>query len=311
MRTHDWIDMYPDEFFAERRDHPICYMAYGLAEPHGVYNTMGVDYYNSYLLAKRAAEKYGGIVAPAGTWHIQEQPYYDWEMDCCGMGMSMSTSITEELFLHNMLYHIRNIDTKGFHAGILLSGHYLGGLNNDMRMLCEYYLRKSGSPMRLWAGYVNELDYAFLESLALPDSAQDHAGILETAMVMELSPDAVCLEKADCPINVPKEVAGVSEEYGFYCCPATLETDRAFMTRALGSKVVNRFVERLGEKQYTLLEAYEDRQRRYITVTETEEIWASFCYLTKRYWSCVQTKWEAEHDVYLTFPGFETLEGKR
>lgn len=310
MRTHEWLDMYPDEFFQERNNMPVCYMAYGPAEPHGVYNTMGVDFHNSYLLARRAAETFGGIVAPPSAWHIQEQPYYDWEMDCCGMGMSLTTSVTEELFLHNILYHIRNMDTKGFRAGILLSGHYLGGLNEDMRMLCEYYLRKTGSPLRLWAGYVNELDYPFLDSLGLPGSAQDHAGILETAMVMELKPESVHLDKIRQPLNVERHVAGDSGDYGLYCCPKTLESDLPYMTRELGARVVGRFVQRLGGLQQELLDGYEDRPRRYITMTETEEIWASFSYLTGRYWTCVQTRYEAEHGISPQFPGFDVLEGK-
>ncbi|MDD6174473.1 MAG: creatininase family protein [Firmicutes bacterium] len=310
MRTHNWLDMYPDEYFDEKKKNPVCYMAYGPAEPHGVYNAMGVDFYNSYLLACRAAEAHGGIVAPPSAWHIQEQPYYDWEMDCCGMGLSLTTSVTEELFLHNLLYHIRNIDAKGFHAGILLSGHYLGGLNEDMRMLCEYYRRKTGSPIQLWAGYVNELDYDFLGKLNLPGSAEDHAGILETVMVMELKPESVNLEKIRQPLNVERRIAGNSNDYGLYCCPATLEQDLPYMTRDLGRRVVNRFVECLGDLQQSLREQYTDRPRRYITMTETEEIWASFCYLTKRYWKCVQSRYEAEHDIYLKFPGFDELEGK-
>ena len=52
-------------------------------------------------------------------------------------------------------------------------------MNNDMRMLREYYLRKTYSLMRLWARYVDEQDHSFLDSLDLPESAQDHAGILK------------------------------------------------------------------------------------------------------------------------------------
>ena len=309
MRTHSWIDMYPDEFFEEQGRNPICYMAYGPAEPHGVYNTMGVDFYNSYLLCRRAAEQNGGIVAPPSAWHIQEQPYYDWEMDCCGMGGSLSTSIPEELFLKNMLYHIRSIDTKNFKAGILLSGHYLGSLNEDMRMLCEYYCRKTGSPVQLWAGYVNEIDYSFLHSLELPNSCEDHAGILETAMVMELRPESVDLTKIHKPLNVTEEIAGNSKDYGYYCCPANFNDDITYTTKELGKRVTDHFVKKLGEKKEQLLSRYQDKERKYVTITETEEIWASFCYLTKRYWQCVQTRHEAENGISLKFPGFDALGG--
>ena len=227
------------------------------------------------------------------------------------MGMSLSTSISEELFLHNMLYHVRTMDTKGFKAAILLSGHYLGGLNEDMRMLIEYYLRRTGSPIRIWGGYVNELDYPFLDSLGLPPSAQDHAGILETSMVMALKPESVDLDLYDVPPNVPDAVAGNSPDYGYYCCPKGMKEDLPYTSRALGEQVVDRFIGRIGEIKQKLLNSYEERERRYVTITETEEIWHAFCYLTRKYWRCVQTREEAEKGIVLQFPGFDALEGKR
>ena len=309
MRTHRWIDMYPDEFFCERARHPVCYMAYGLAEPHGVHNAMGVDYYNSDLLCERAAEVHGGIVFPASTWHIQEQPYYDWERDCCSMGMSLSSSIPESLFLHNMLHHIRNMDDKGFGAGFLLSGHYLGDMRHDMQLLCEYYRLKTGAPMRFWAGCVNDLVPDVAEKVGLPEDADAHAGLMETSMVMALKPESVDLGKSDIPVNAPDGMAGGNEEYGAYCAPKDFEKAQPKPSAQIGEAMLSHFLDAIGRETGALLDGY-DRPIAYKapTIIDMEALWTRFELLTSRYWRCVLTRAEAENGIVPPeFPGFEAL----
>ena len=38
-----WHEMLPDELLEAIRTRRVCYMAYGLAEPHGPYNALGLD----------------------------------------------------------------------------------------------------------------------------------------------------------------------------------------------------------------------------------------------------------------------------
>jgi len=59
-----WEEMHPDELLAAIATHPVCYMAYGLAEPHGAYNALGLDWLKAYALCERAARTHGGVVAP-------------------------------------------------------------------------------------------------------------------------------------------------------------------------------------------------------------------------------------------------------
>ena len=305
----NWIDMFPDEFFTARDKFPVCYMAYGLSEPHGTYTVLGQDWLRTQLMFERAAEKFGGVIAPPFVWHVNEQQYYDWELDCCGMGMSLSSSIPEDLFLHNVLHHIRNMDGKGFRAGILLSGHCLAGLGADMRLLCEFYKKRTGSPMRFWAGQPWEMFTPQNEKDALGLDGYDshHAGVTETSELMALDKTTVDLDRIDI-INVPKEIAGGNEEYGYYCAPAGFGKD-ALPTAALGKKIVEKRVGRVGEIANELLNAYKPVKKYKVpTMLDAEEIWTSFCALTRKYWGSVLTKREAESGVKpLPFPGWKEL----
>ncbi|MFT5369143.1 MAG: hypothetical protein ACI8V2_004117 [Candidatus Latescibacterota bacterium] len=50
-----------------------------------------------------------------------------------------------------MVFHqIRDIDARGFHTAILVTGHY-GGLEKTRRLICDYYTRRTQSPLRFHA----------------------------------------------------------------------------------------------------------------------------------------------------------------
>ena len=50
-----WEEMFPDEFLELLDRRPVCYVAYGLAEPHGAYNALGLDFLKAQALVERAA----------------------------------------------------------------------------------------------------------------------------------------------------------------------------------------------------------------------------------------------------------------
>lgn len=48
-----WEEMFPDELLNAIESCPVCYMAYGLAEPHGTYNALGLDWLKAYGLCEK------------------------------------------------------------------------------------------------------------------------------------------------------------------------------------------------------------------------------------------------------------------
>ena len=63
-RTVLWQEMFRDEFEAAVEARPVCWFSYGLAEPHGPQNAIGLDGLKAHAIACRAARQHGGIVAP-------------------------------------------------------------------------------------------------------------------------------------------------------------------------------------------------------------------------------------------------------
>src|SRR5918997_6408299 len=82
LTTHDqggtmtpkvrWEEMFPDELDAALARRPVVYLTYGLCEPHGLHNAVGLDALKAHAIACRAAETHGGIVAPPFVWHMHE-----------------------------------------------------------------------------------------------------------------------------------------------------------------------------------------------------------------------------------------------
>ncbi len=72
MRDVRWERMFPDELEAAFKTRPVVYFPYGLCEPHGPQNAVGLDALKAHGIAVRTAHKHGGIVAPPDYWHIHE-----------------------------------------------------------------------------------------------------------------------------------------------------------------------------------------------------------------------------------------------
>lgn len=59
--------MFPDELEAAFQQCPIAYLPYGLCEPHGPQNTVGMDALRAHAASCLAAAAHGGNVAVVGN----------------------------------------------------------------------------------------------------------------------------------------------------------------------------------------------------------------------------------------------------
>lgn len=269
-----WEEMLPHEFVKARGRFPVCYAAYGLAEPHGAYNALGLDWLKAYALAESAAKRHGGIVAPPLAWHIHEIPeFHDdgrghgW-LCAAGVRQSLCSSIPADLFYRMVLYQIRAFDARGFHAAILLTGHN-GWCQKFMGKLCGYYLRCTGSPMRLRA----LADYECIDA-NLPYRG-DHAGMCETSQLMALHPGLTDLGRRTGTKELGKRYAGAID---FSKGPIP--------TEGIGRKIVASQVRNLGKMARYLLGEYRARAgRRAPDLNETEAIWKKFERLNRKSWT--------------------------
>ena len=265
QKTVRWEEMLPLEFLEARDQFPVCYMAYGLAEPHGAYNALGLDWLKAYSLVESVAKQQGGIVAPPFAWHIQEIPeFHDdgkghgWLVDV-GVRQSLCSSIPRDLFYRTVFYNIRAMDARGFHAAVLVTGHY-GGLEKVLRKICEYYIQRTGSPIRLYA----IADWECIDE-QLPYRG-DHAGICETSQLMALRPGLTDLNQKT-----------ANEELGERFAGGVNFSKGPIPTLEIGKQIVESQVRNLCSTATRLLSEYHPKDGWIAPdMNETEKIWNDF-----------------------------------
>ncbi|MBI2441015.1 MAG: creatininase family protein [Lentisphaerae bacterium] len=180
-----WHEMFKDEFEAALATRPVCYLSFGLSEPHGVQNAMGLDGLKAYTLVQRAAEAHGGIVAPPVWWHVHETPLsLEW-LATQNAPKPYLTCVPPDLFLRQLVYQLRAVEAAGFRAAICVTGHY-GGIEVDMNQVCQIYSARR--PLRAVA-------LSDWEAIRYKDYHGDHAGLCETSQLWALRPEMVDISR--------------------------------------------------------------------------------------------------------------------
>jgi len=257
MREVRWERMFPDELEKAFSECPVVYFAYGLCEPHGPQNAIGLDALKAHAICCRAAERHGGIVAPCDFWHIHELGGYAvWSRQAIGeVERSWLTCMPPWVHLKNVCYHVRQADVLGFHAAILFTGHY-GPNWEDLKTL-----------VRLIQPYVGTRLYSLPECEAnVPgfdgDGASgDHAGKVETSLLWALMPECTDVSR------LPDKETGPA--------PWAMGRNVYEASRRIGERMVEDEVTWLGRKAGELLEEYEKSRPSHTlrTFEDVERLW--------------------------------------
>ncbi|HEV7783697.1 MAG TPA: creatininase family protein [Thermoanaerobaculia bacterium] len=255
MARHEvrWERMLPHELEAAFAESPAVYFAYGLCEPHGPQNALGLDGLKAHGLAVKAAKRHGGIVAPADFWHVHELGGYAiWAEREIGEARPWLTAVAPWVHFKNVCYHVRAAEALGFHAAILLTGHY-GPNYLDLRTLVDGL--QPLTRMRLYGLPDFEANPGFPG-----DGADgDHAGKVETSQLWALEP--ACVD----PSRLGPAAPGERFARG---------ADAALADRAAGRRMIAGQVAWLGAKMRELLAAYDpQRPSRLRTFDDVEDFW--------------------------------------
>ena len=251
-----WERMFPDELEVAFQQCPTVYLPYGLCEPHGPQNALGMDALRSHGISCLAAHEYGGIVAPPNYWHIHEQGGYGaWAHRRVGEARPWLTAIPAWMFFKNLCYHVRAVDALGFHGAILFSGHS-GPHAKDVPILLE--ILQPHFAVRLYSiigqGISNPL---------FPDEKGmgGHAGRGETSLLWAVEPSCVDVSRVPAP-----DEPGPHFAMGDY-----VETS----DRKVGEQMVADLVQHLGAKSKELEEDYAKLPSKHnpLTFDKVEEIW--------------------------------------
>ena len=258
MREVRWERMFPDELERAFADRPVVYFAYGLCEPHGPQNAIGLDALKAHAIACATAREHGGIVAPLDCWHIHELGgYAAWAHRSVGqVKRSWLTGMPPWVHFKNVCYHIRQAEVLGFHAAILITGHY-GPNWQDLKDLLALVQPHVGT--RLYGLPDFEANQPGFDKDC--KSGGDHAGKVETSLLWALHPECVDISR------VPPE----GDKGPHLAMGATVR----LANRQVGQRMVADEVRWLGAKAKQLLAAYDQDkpQHKLRTFEDVENLW--------------------------------------
>ena len=250
-----WERMFPDELEAAFAACPAVWFAYGLCEPHGPHCALGLDGLKAHGLVVRAAHEHGGIVAPPDYWHVHEVGRFAiWGHRYIGQARPWLTGVPPWVHFKNVCYQVRSAEVLGFHAAILLTGHY-GPNWRDLKTLVaklQPWLR-----MRIWGLPDFEANRPGFDG-----SDGDHAGKVETSLLWALEPDCVDMSRLSRePVDFEQPQFALSE-------------DATMADRRVGERMADDIAAWLGAKQRELLADYDPgRPSRLRTFDDVETFW--------------------------------------
>jgi creatinine amidohydrolase len=246
--------MFPDELEQRFEACPVAYLTYGLCEPHGPQNAVGLDGLKAHAIACRAARAHGGIVAPPYWWHVHEVGgYAAWAHERVGqVARKWLTAEPPWVHFRNVCYHVRAVEQVGFHAAILITGHY-GPNWKDLKTVVG--LLQPHLAVRLWALPDFEANQPGFDGDG--KSGGDHAGKVETSLLWALEPENV-------------DVSRIPRDKGQHFA---MGPDASESSRLTGERMVADEVRWLGVKAQELLSSWVERPRGLERFDDVERFW--------------------------------------
>ena len=251
-----WERMFPDELDAAFADYPVAYLPYGLCEPHGPQNALGMDALRPHAAACQAARLYGGIVAPPEYWHCHGYGIYSaWAHPIIGEARPWLTCVPPWVFLRNLCYHVRAVDALRFQAVILFSGH-AGPHSADVETLLEILQPHVAARLGLVMGCGTHTS-RFADGRGMGG----HAGRGETSLLWAVEPDCVDISRVPAP-----DAAGPHFAMG---------QDAALSDRRAGERMTADIVAQLGTMARELLQEFATLQpdQEALTYAGVEDMW--------------------------------------
>jgi creatinine amidohydrolase len=282
MQEVQWEMMFPDQLEKAFQECPLAYFTYGLCEPHGPQNALGLDELKAHAIAVQAARQHGGIVAPPDYWHIHEiGGYAIWsDLEVGRPPRSWLTAMPPWQHFKNICYHIRSVDALGFHAAILFTGHY-GPNYQDLQELVRLLQPFVGT--RLYS--LPEFEANLKGFSGDGSESGDHAGKVETSLLWALRPE--CVDVSRIPAHYQR-----GQQFG-------MGPDAGLANRQVGERMVADEVEWLGNQARELLAVYDRLQpaHTFTTFEAVERVWAEVVAPKLASFMTMQEKWEWQADL--------------
>ena len=273
MRAIRFERMFPDELEAAFAQCPLVFYTYGLCEPHGPHNAIGLDGLKAHSIACETARAFGGIVSPPDYWHVHELGGYAlWAEKHVGqVKRKWLTAVPPWVHFKNVCHHVRSADVLGFQAAIFLTGHY-GPNWEDLKTVLE--LIQPYTKTRLYGLPDFEANQPGFDNDG--KSGGDHAGKVETSLMWALDPSCVDVsripkETEDTENTQPPEGRTAMERPPYMAMGA----DAPRSDRRTGARMVQDEVAWLSSKARELLDTYDPSSKApgLPTFEDVESFW--------------------------------------
>ncbi|AFH61160.1 creatininase family protein [Paenibacillus caseinilyticus] len=250
-----WEEMLPWEFKEQQRQCPIVYLPMGLCEPHGQISAFGLDTLKAKYICTAAAERTGGIVAPAMGYHVHESGYHaQWLEEVVGEENPHMTAIPPHILYSFFLYQLRAFINAGFRGIIVVTGH-AGGNEHDLRLVADSMSQMSSVPIQVVSD----------PELVQEHYTGDHAGAYEISQLLYIRPDLVDFEYA--PLAEQPGSGGM----------LAIGADAMQASAELGQKIMESCVQALSCAAARMLKeiksASESTVPAHLTYDQTEKVW--------------------------------------
>lgn len=275
-----WERMFPDELNAAFDACPGVYFPYGLCEPHGPQNTLGLDALKAHAVCCRAARVGGGIVAPPDYWHIHELGGYAlWAHDRVGCAKPFLTALPPWQHFKNVAYHVRAAAALEFEAALFVTGHY-GPNWEDLKTLLD--LLQPHFATRLYGLPDFECNVPGFDG----DGAKgDHAGKVETSLLWALEPD--CVDLSRMPAS-----GDTSGEPWF-----AMGGNAAESSRLIGARMAEDEAAWLADKLQSLRQSYDAPAPTRMSFGELEELWRDIVEPVLPEFRTMQSSWRDDQTL--------------
>lgn len=175
-----WVELKPAEFLRRIAERPVAYLPMGMVEPHGHAAAFGLDLIKAEYLCDEAAARFGGIVAPAQTYHIHETGFHGtWLEEVVGDVNPRLGGLPPDVVMRSLLFQLRVCVNAGFRSVMVVSGQ--NGAQGDLRLVAEEFMKIVAVPVVVRSD----------PELVRGTFPGDHAGRYELSQLLYIRPDLV------------------------------------------------------------------------------------------------------------------------
>ncbi len=197
MDPRRYEELTPCELAEARERVSLAYVPIGSTEFHGLHLPLGFDALHAHAVCLAAAERTGGVVLPPTFWGTRGHEGYP--------GSLLLQETTVAALAADVLDRLTQ---QGYRLIVLFTGHWPEVQGELLRRAAEAHVARSEG-----------VEVMVLDPLTIhpTDAHTEHAGKIETSVMLHLRPDLVHMERLEAPdaLNaITADCVEATAEYG-------------------------------------------------------------------------------------------------